>query len=376
MIPYGKQTITDDDVRAVVKVLQSDWLTTGPSVRLFEEKVAEFVGAKHGVAVANGTAALHCALYAMGVEPGDEVVVPAMTFAASANSVVFLGATPVFADVDPETLLIDLADVERKITDKTKVVIGVDYAGQPCNWDGLRKIADRYGVQLLADACHALGAHYKSKPVGSLADASVFSFHPVKHVATGEGGMVVTGDSELARKAGLFRSHGITTDARQREEQGSWFYEMVDLGYNYRITDIQCALGISQMAQLDGFLARRREIASRYDAVFADVDGIEPLALKSESLHAYHLYVIRVVGDGLDRADMFRSLREQGVGSNVHYIPVYLHPYYKDRFGLDSGLCPHAEAAYEQILSIPMYPGLTDEEVTTVCKAVAGYVGR
>ena len=368
MIPYGRQTIDEDDIKAVNDVLRSDWLTTGPKVMEFEQAVADYVGAKYAVAVSNGTAALHAAMYAIGIGSGDEVIVPPMTFAATANCVVFQGGTPIFADVDSDTLLIDPAKVEKKITEKTKAIIGVDYAGQPCDWDTLREIADKHGLRLVADGCHALGAEYKGRKIGSLADMTVFSFHPVKHITTGEGGMITTDDPALLRHMLFFRNHGISTDARQRERQGSWFYEMVDLGYNYRITDFQCALGISQLQKLPKFLERRREIAAHYDKAFDGLSGISPLAVRKDSLHAYHLYVIRVDGDTLnmDRTMLFTKLRENGIGVNVHYIPVHLHPFYRREFHTGPGLCPIAESAYEQIISLPLFPGMTDEDVEQV----------
>jgi perosamine synthetase len=368
MIPYGRQTIDEDDLKAVNDVLRSDWLTTGPKVVEFEQAVADYVGTKYAVAVSNGTAALHATMYAIGIGPCDEVIVPPMTFAATANCVVFQGGTPVFADVDPDTLLLDPAKVEEKITEKTRAIIGVDYAGQPCDWDKLRGIADKHGLRLVADGCHALGAEYKGHKVGSLADMTVFSFHPVKHITTGEGGMIATDDPELAGRMRLFRTHGITTDARQREEQGSWFYEMVDLGYNFRITDFQCALGISQLQKLPKFLERRREIATLYDGAFSELSEITPLMVRKDSLHAYHIYVVRVDGDtiGIDRATLFTKLRKNGIGVNVHYIPVHLHPFYREKFYTAPGLCPIAESAYEQIISLPMFPGMSDGDVENI----------
>ena len=378
MIPYGKQHIDEDDVRAVVDVLHSDWLTTGPKVAEFEQAIADYVGAKYAVAVSNGTAALHAAMYAIGIKPGDEVIVPPMTFAATANCIVFQGGTPVFTDVDSDTLLLDPAKVEEKITEKTRAIIGVDYTGQPCDWDRLREIADKYGLRLVADGCHALGAEYKGRKVGSLADMTIFSFHPVKHITTGEGGMITTDDAELAERMRLFRNHGITrdpkcfspltSDLRLQTSDFSWFYEMVDLGYNYRITDFQCALGISQLHKLPKFLERRREVARKYDEAFSGLSGINPLAVRSDALHAYHLYVVRVDpgASGVDRTTFFTNLREQGVCVNVHYIPVHLHPFYRETFHARLGLCPVAEAAYEQIISLPMFPGMTDEDVERV----------
>jgi perosamine synthetase len=382
MIPYGRQTIDEDDIKAVVDVLRSDWLTTGPKVLEFEQAVAAYVGAKYAVAVSNGTAALHAAMYAIGIGTGDEVIVPPMTFAATANCVVFQGGTPVFADVDPDTLLLDPAKVEEKITKKTKAIIGVDYAGQPCDWDSLREIAGKHKLRLVADGCHALGAEYKGCKVGSLADMTIFSFHPVKHITTGEGGMITTDDAELAERIRLFRTHGIIRDPKCFSSQASdlrpptsdstWFYQMIDLGYNYRITDFQCALGLSQLQKLPKFLKRRREIAALYDEAFAGLSGIITLGARKDSLHAYHLYVIRIDSNilGIDRATLFIKLRENGIGVNVHYIPVHLHPFYKDKFNTGSILCPVAEAAYEQIISIPMFPGLTDSDIEAVIEAI------
>lgn len=372
MIPYGRQTIDDEDIKAVIEVLGSDWLTTGPKVAEFEEALARYVGVKFAVAVSSGTAALHCAMYALGIGPGHEVIVPTMTFAASANCVVYQGGTPVFVDVASDTLLIDPKDIERKITPQTKAIIAVDYAGQPCDYDALKEIADRHHLSLVADACHSLGATYRGRSVGSLADLSVFSFHPVKHITTGEGGMITTDHEEYANRLRIFRNHGITSDHRQREAQGSWFYEMVDLGYNYRITDFQCALGMSQLQKLPRWLERRREIARQYDEAFAGIKGIGPLAVEGDVRNAYHLYVIRVNKDetGLDRKTFFQALRSRGIRVNVHYIPVHLHPFYQKRFGTGRGLCPVAEYAYEQILSLPMYPAMADADIKIVINTV------
>ena len=368
MIPYGRQFIDEDDISAVVEVLQSDWLTTGPSVGEFEGALAACVNAKEAVAVSSGTAALHAAMFALNVAAGDEVIVPAMTFAATANCVVYQGATPVFVDVEPETLLISPQAVEAALTPNTRAVIAVDYTGQPADYDRLRAITAQHGIALVADACHALGGSYKGQPVGSLADLNVFSFHPVKHIATGEGGMIATDNPKLADRMRRFRNHGITTDHRQREQQGSWFYEMVDLGYNYRITDLQCALGHSQLKKLPEFLKRRRQIARTYDEAFASSAHIKPLAVQADVEHAYHLYVIRLQAAGLDidRNGLFGILRDQGIGVNVHYIPVHLHPFYRKQFGTRAGLCPAAEAAYEQILSIPMFAAMTEAQIREV----------
>jgi perosamine synthetase len=375
-LPYGRQWLDDDDIAAVVGVLRSEWLTTGPKVGEFERTFADFVGAREAVAVTNGTAALHTAMHALEIGPGDEVIVPAMTFAATANCVVFLGGSPVFCDVDPDTLLLDPALIETKITPRTKAIIAVDYGGQPCEYDPLRTIADRHGLQLVADACHALGGTYKGNPVGSLVALSTFSFHPVKHITTGEGGMVTTNDTELAQRMRIFRNHGITTDHHQRETQGSWFYEMVELGYNYRLTDIQCALGMSQLRKLPGWVTRRQEIAQLYNTAFTEIPAVEPMEVRNDVSHAYHLYVIRLDLDKLhvDRAAVFSALRAEGIGVNVHYIPVHLHPFYQDRLGTGPGLCPVAEAAYERIISLPIFPRMTDADVHDVVRAVCKVV--
>lgn len=361
MIPYGRQEIDESDIEAVVNVLKSDWLTTGPAVEDFEKQVATYVGAKHAVAFANGTAALHGITHALGITEGDEVITTPITFVASANCVIYQGGTPVFADVCSDTLLIDPKKVEEKITPRTKAVIAVDYAGQACDYDALRAICDKHNLQLIADGCHAIGGKYHDSMVGSVADMTAFSFHPVKHITTGEGGMVTTDDDAYAASLRSFRGHGITTDFRQREKLGGWFYEMEELGYNYRITDIQCALGISQLKRLDLWIAKRNELAAKYDSEFAEISGITPLAQNDDTLNAYHLYVIKIDAAvaGVSREEMFKNLREAGVGVNVHYMPVYLHPYYQKTFNYGVGLCPQAEAAYEQIISLPIYPGLS-----------------
>lgn len=370
-LPYGRQSIMEDDIAAVVEVLRSDWLTTGPKVEEFERAFAQCVGANEAVAVSSGTAALHAAMFALGIGPGDEVIVPTMTFAASANCVVFQGGTPVFVDVDSATLLIDPAAVAAQISPRTKAIIAVDYAGQPCDYDALRALTRRHGLALVADACHGLGGRYHDRPVGTLADLNTFSLHPVKHITTGEGGVITTDNPEYARRLRRFRNHGITTDHRQREQQGSWFYEMVDLGYNYRITDFQCALGIIQLRKLAGWVQRRRDIARLYDQAFTSLPQVQPLAVAPDVAHAYHLYVIR---SRMDRTTLFAALRRQGIGVNVHYIPVHLHPFYRQRFGTQPGLCPVAEAAYEQIVSLPMFPGLTNRDVEFVVATVTEIV--
>jgi perosamine synthetase len=372
MIPYGRQTIDEEDIQAVVKVLRSDWLTTGPKIAEFEKAFSRYVGARYAVAVSSGTAALHCAMYGLDIGQGLEVIVPTITFAASANCIVYQGGTPVFVDVTPETLLIDPEEVEKKITPRTRAIIAVDYAGQPCDYDALQEIAGRHRLALVADACHSLGATYRGRPVGSLADLNVFSFHPVKHITTGEGGMITTDNAEFARRMRMFRNHGMSPEPRPRQGQGPWFSEMVDLGYNYRITDFQCALGISQLKKLPGWLERRQEIGRQYDEAFAGIKGIKPLAVRPEVRHAYHLYVIRLNQQetGMGRDEFIQALRSRGIGVNVHYVPVQMHQFYQNRFGTNRGLYPVAESASEQIISLPIYPAMTDKDINIVVNTV------
>ena len=371
MLPYGRQMVDEEDIQSVVNVLQSDWLTTGPALELFEESFTKKVGASHAVALSSGTAALHASMAALGIGPGDEVIVPVMTFAATANCILYRGGTPVLVDVEPATLLIDVAAVRDRITPRTRAVIAVDYAGHPADYDRLHEVCRHQNIPLVADACHALGGRYKGRSVGSLATLNTFSFHPVKHIATGEGGMVTTDDHELAQSIRFFRNHGITSDHRRRAEQGSWYYEMVDLGYNYRLSDIACALGTSQLTKLDRWVERRRAIAGRYREAFQDIQGIEPLEESPEVDHAYHLFVVRLT-DGLEdrRAEIFSALRAEGIGVNVHYVPVHLHPYYRKTLGTAPGQFPVAEDAYRRILSLPIFPAMTDQDVSDVIASV------
>ncbi len=387
LIPYGRQTIEDDDIAAVVEVLKSDFLTQGPAVAAFEKAFAHKVGARHAVAVNSGTAALHAAMAALQIGPGDEVIVPAITFTATANCVLFVGGTPVFADVDPRSGLLVPGSAELKITRRTKALIAVDYAGHPCDYAALKDLAKRHGLVLVCDACHALGAAWQGRPVGSIGRLNAFSFHPVKHVATGEGGMVTTDDDTLAERLRDFRTHGITRDARKfaglgggregLEEQGPWYYEMQQLGFNYRMSDINCALGSSQLKKLDRFVARRRAVAERY---YGELSRVPHLVLPPSDLHpataawrhAFHLFpaLIDFAALGRKRTQVMSELRAQGVGTQVHYIPVCLQPYYRAKLGLHPGACPGAEEFYARELSLPMYPGLSDEEVTRVVAAV------
>ena len=373
LLPYGHQSIDEDDVQAVVNVLRSDWLTTGPKVGEFEEAFAARVGAKYAVAFSSGTAALHGAAFAADLKSGEEAITSPLTFAATANCMLYQGALPVFADVCADTLNLDPDRFAERITQKTRAVFPVDYAGHPADLDAISAIASKHGLLVIEDACHALGAEYRGRRTGCIADMSVFSFHPVKHVTTGEGGIVTTDRPDFAQSLRRFRNHGISTEARERQAAGQWHYEMVALGYNYRLTDIGCALGLSQLRKLDANLARRREIAARYSAGFRDLAGIVVPTVRKNANPAWHLYPIRLDLSRLsaDRPRIFQALGAENIGVNVHYVPVHLHPYYRDRFGYKPGDFPVAEAAYEALISLPMFHGMTDQDVEDVITAVA-----
>jgi perosamine synthetase len=371
-LPYGRQSVDEADIQAVVEILRSDWLTTGPKVAEFEEAFAARVGAAHAVSFSSGTAALHAAAFAAGLKPGDEAITTPLTFAATANCVLYQGATPVFADVSFDTLNLDPRQIEKKITPKTRTILPVDYAGHPADLTSILEIARRHGLVVIEDACHALGAEHAGRQVGSVADMTVFSFHPVKHITTGEGGMVTTNHSQFAETLRRFRNHGISSDARQRQSAGQWHYEMVLLGFNYRLPDIACALGIQQLKKLDANLARRREIAARYTAAFREIPAVIPPAVLAEVNPAWHLYPIRLNLQKLTggRAEVFRALRAENIGVNVHYIPVHHHPYYRERFGYKGGEFPVAEDAYERLISLPMFHGMSDGDAEDVIEAV------
>lgn len=367
-IPYGRQSIDEDDIKAVIETLRSDYLTTGPKVEEFERCVADYVGAKYAVAIANGTAALHAACFAAGIGEGDEVITTPITFAASANCVLYCGGKPVFADIDSVTYNIDPEDIKRKITDRTKAIIAVHFTGQPCDMDAIHAIAKEHNLIVIEDAAHALGADYKGKQIGSLSDMTTFSFHPVKHITTAEGGMIMTNNNDLYEKLRLFRTHGITRNPELlSQKEGPWYYEQISLGYNYRITDVQCALGISQMRKLYDFVDRRREIAKRYDEAFAGNPNIITPYQKEGCNNSYHLYVIQV--KNVDRRKVFEELSTAGIGVNVHYIPVYTFPYYREH-GYGCITCKNAEELYKHIISIPMYPDLTAEQQEYVISKV------
>jgi perosamine synthetase len=377
-LPYGRQAVEESDIKAVVEVLRSDWLTTGPKVAEFEEAFAAQVDAAYAVAFSSGTAALHAAAFAAGLKSGDEAITTPLTFAATANCVLYQGATPVFADVCADTLNLDPQQVEKKISPKTRAILPVDYAGHPAEMTAILEIARRRGMIVIEDACHALGATYGRKRVGGIADMTVFSFHPVKHITTGEGGMVTTNDEGLAETLRRFRNHGISSEARARQNAGQWHYEMVQLGFNYRLPDIVCALGLEQLKRLEANLARRREIAAVYTTALREIRGIVVPTVRSEANPAWHLYPIRLELDRLnaDRAQIFRALRAENIGVNVHYIPVHYHPYYRERFGERAGEFPVAENAYERLISLPMFHAMTDGDVEDVMHALRKVLGH
>lgn len=369
-IPYGRQYIDEEDIQAVTEVLRSDWLTTGPKVTEFERKLAERVGAKYAVAVSSGTAALHAAYFAAGVGSGDEVITSPITFAATANAALYLGARPVFVDVTPDNINIDPQQISAAITPRTKVIAPVDFAGHPADLEKILTIAREKGLIVVEDAAHALGAVYKGRPVGSIADMTAFSFHPVKHITTGEGGAVVTDNEEFYKRLLCFRSHGIIkNDKNVVENEGPWYYEMRFLGYNYRITDIQCALGVGQLKKLDFFLKRRKELAELYYEEFKDVPQLQLPVVLPEAIPSWHIFVIRLKGQTPPRREVFEKLHNRCIGVQVHYIPVYWHPFYKEQ-GYQKGLCPNAEDYYKRCLTIPLFPSLKDEDVKRVVTEV------
>lgn len=375
MIPYGRQTIDEKDIDAVVETLGSDFLTTGPKVQEFERKFAKYVGAKYAVTVSSGTAALHVACLAAGLKNGDELITSPITFAASANCALYCGAKPVFVDIKEENGLIDENLIEEKITSKTKIIIPVHYTGLPCDMQKIKEISDKHDLIVIEDACHALGAKYKNSKIGDCqySDMAVFSFHPVKHITTGEGGMITTNSKELYDKLIMLRTHGITKESDKliNKQEGPWFYEIQELGYNYRITDIQCALGISQLEKIDEFVERRREIAKKYDESFFGMDEIETIRESEDCKNAYHLYVIKTK-DKETRLKLFNHLKENEIFCQVHYIPVHWHPYYQ-KLGYEKEDSPVSGGFYERIISLPIYPGLKQDEQNKIINLIKKY---
>lgn len=373
-IPYAQQWITKEDIDAVNVVLRSDWLTTGPVVDAFEKKLSEYVDAKYAVSFSSGTAALHAAAFTAGITHNTEAIVTPMTFAASANCILYNDGIPVFADINKQTYNIDPKEIKKRITKKTKAIIPVDFTGQPCDIDVINRIAQDNDLVVIEDASHALGATYKQKVIGSLSDMTIFSFHPVKHITTGEGGSVTTNSEEYYNTLKEFRNHGITRDSKRFQtssENGSWYYEQQSLGYNYRLSDIHCALGLSQLEHIDEFISRRKEIVRQYNDAFNDIEEITIPYQADYANSSWHLYIIQLDLHNLkaDRKAIFEELKKRNIGVNVHYIPVYLHPYYQ-QLGYRKGLCPNAEWLYERIITLPLYPKMTDDDVNTVIKVL------
>jgi perosamine synthetase len=372
MLPYGQQSIDEEDLQCVVDVLRSDFITQGPQIPAFEEAIAAHVGAKYAVAFSSGTAALHGACYAAGIGPGDEVITTAITFVASSNCVLYQGGRPVFADIFDDTYNIDPEKLECRITSKTKAIIAVDFTGQPVEMDRIHAIAEEHNLVVIQDAAHSLGAEWKSQKVGTLSDMTMFSFHPVKHITTAEGGIIVTDNIEYYARLQLFRSHGITKDAELLgRNDGPWYHEMQDLGYHYRMTEIQAVLGLSQLQKLDRFVARRREIADLYNNRLGDLQGIRIPFQHPNTLSSWHLYILRfdLSRFKMDRKQLFEALRAENIGVNVHYIPVYMQPYYQS-LGYSQGLCPIAEQFYEEAITIPLFPKMTNSDAEDVICAL------
>lgn len=373
-IPYGHQWIDEEDIKEVVRVLKSDWITQGPKVKEFEEALCKYTGAKYAVAVSSGTAALHIACLAAGIKHGDEVITSPITFVASANCILYCGGKPVFADIQEDTVNIDPEEIKKKANKRTKAIIPVHFAGHPCDLEEIQQIAKKYDLLIIEDATHALGAEYKGSKIGSCkySDMTIFSFHPVKSITTGEGGAVLTNRRDLYEKLLIFRNHGITKDRKKFLNpdslilnSDSWYYEMQELGFNYRITDFQCALGISQLKKIDKFLKRRREIVQKYNELFKDIEEITTPTEKPEVKSAWHLYVIRI--KKLNRKKIFQSLCKQNIGVQVHYIPVYWQPYYR-KLGYKKGLCPIAEEYYKEAITLPLFPGMKEDDI---CKVIS-----
>ena len=370
-IPYGTQWIDDDDINEVVKVLRSDWITTGPKIKEFEDALCSYIGCKHCVAVNSGTSALDIAVQSLDLSEGSEVITTPFTFVATSNAIIYNGLKPVFADICSDTFNIDPEDIRRKITKDTKAIIYVDYAGQPCDIKSIQEIADEFDLYLIEDACHAIGAEYGSKKVGNFADLTIFSFHPVKHITTGEGGAVVTNDEGLYERLSLLRSHGIDKDAQNRYgPDASWAYDMKYLGRNYRMTDFQAALGISQLKKLDGFIDKRNELASMYDEFLEGIDAVTLPVTKDRGRHAWHLYTI-LLDRSIDRDEFFKYMRSANIGVNLHYIPVYRHSYYVENFDFDAGFFPVTEDVFKRIITLPLFPRMEIEQLEYVVTSIS-----
>ncbi|RTE07939.1 UDP-4-amino-4,6-dideoxy-N-acetyl-beta-L-altrosamine transaminase [Paenibacillus whitsoniae] len=372
MLPYGQQWIDGDDISAVIATLESSFITQGPAIQKFEQAIADYVGAQYAVAFCNGTAALHGACFAAGISTGDEVITTPLTFLASSNAVLYQGGVPIFADIDENTYNISPNEVEKKITNKTKAIIAVDFTGQPVEIDRITSLARKHNLVVIQDAAHSLGAEYKGVKVGSTADMTMFSFHPVKHITTGEGGIITTDSKAYYDRLVLFRSHGMTKDdGIMTKNDGPWYYEMHELGYNYRMTDLQASLGVSQMSKLHDFIEKRRTIAMQYNEAFSGMEGIITPFQHADTNSSWHLYVLKFKLDrcSVGRRELFDALRAENIGVHVHYIPVYLQPYYQN-LGYPSGLCPNAENYYDNAITLPLFPKMTDQDVRDVILAV------
>lgn len=372
-IPYGTQFIDDEDIKSVVNVLKSPFLTAGPSIEQLQKKICNITNAKYCIAVTNGTAALHLACLAAGIKEGDEVIVSSMTFVASANAILYCRATPVFADIDNKTWNIDPKSINSKITSKTKAIIAVDFGGQAVALNEIKEICVKHNLILIEDAAHSIGTKYDGQPVGSIADITIFSFHPVKTVTAGEGGAVTTNNKEIYKRLNLFKYHGITRDKNGyiNKDEGDWYYEQHLLGFNYRLSDLQCTLLNSQLDKIPNFIKRRKEIVKMYDKAFNSIQEISTQQVIYNSDTCRHLYIIRLKLDKLtvSRKEIFDALRAENIGVNVHYIPVYYHPYYKN-LGYERGICPNAEKLYQEMITISLFYNMKDKDVEDVIKGV------
>lgn len=370
-IPYGLHWIDEEDINEVARVLRSSWITTGPKIKEFEDAICAYIGCSYSTAVNSGTSALDIAVQSLDLPAGSEIITTPFTFVATSNAIIYNGHRPVFADICPDTFNIDPEDIRRKITENTKAIIYVDYAGHPCDIRELKKIADEFDLYLIEDACHAIGAEYEQKKVGNFADMTIFSFHPVKHITTGEGGAVATDNKELHEKLSLLRTHGIDKNTMDRYgPDASWAYDMKYLGRNYRITDFQAALGISQLKKLDGFLDRRTELASKYYQLLGEIDFVRLPIVKNNVKHAYHIFTI-LLDDSINRDEFFKYMKSASIGVNVHYIPAYRHSYYINNFNIDRNDFPVTEDIFKRIITLPLFPGM--DKIEYIAKTIKEY---
>lgn len=372
-LPYGTQWFNEKEINEVLDSLKSNWITTGPKMRIFEDKFKNYIGSKYAIAVNSGTAALHISTSSINIQPGDEVITTPLTFVASANCVVYRGGTPIFADIKKDTYNINPTEIKKKISLKTKAIIPVHFAGQPCDMDEINEIAEENNLIVIEDAAHAIDAKYKGKKIGNISDLTIFSFHPVKNITTAEGGMVTTNNSELNEKLLMFRTHGISKDATKRfGKSGGYYYDMQYLGFRYNLSELHASLGIQQLAKLESFQKRRREIVKIYNKEFGDIEEIIVPYVKNDVKHSWHLYVIQLILDKLrvNRDQIFKALREENIGVNVHYIPVHYHSYYRKKFGLKKGILPNVEWLFPRLLTIPLFPKMTDDDINDVINAL------